>query len=159
MRWALATATAALTISTAMAVAQPIVFVPEDGAATVRMVNAVAGETVKEITGLEAVHGLSGALGLPYLVAGGYAETDRGAIAEMAQPEAVSEDEYAAHHAKPADKPIGPAGAGISVLDAASGEILRRVGILGGYTTPPFRRMAALRSRPIPRATGFPLST
>lgn len=52
---------------------------------------------------------------VPYLVAGSNTETDREAIAETAQPEGVSADEHAAHHAKPAAKPIGPADAGIGV--------------------------------------------
>ncbi len=129
-----ATAIAALMISTAMVTAQPIVFVPEGSANTVLMIDAETGETIKRITGLEAVHGLSGAPGVQYLVAGSYAETDRAAIGELTRPEGVSEDEHAAHHVKPTDKPIGPADAGISilsVLDAASGEILRRIEVPG----------------------------
>jgi len=128
------TTIAALLMTTAMSVAQPIVFVPEGSADTVLMVNAETGETMKRITGLEAVHGLSGAPGVPYLVAGSYAETDRAAIAELSQPEGVSEDEHAAHHAKPEDKPIGPKDAGISILsilDVASGEIIRRIEVPG----------------------------
>lgn len=129
-----ATAIAALMISTAMVAAQPVVFVPEGSANTVLMIDAETGETLKTITELEAVHGLSGAPGVAYLVAGSYAETDRAAIAELVQPEGVSTDEHAEHHAKPADKPIGPTNAGISilsVLDAASGEILRRIEVPG----------------------------
>lgn len=127
-------ATAALLMTTALATAQPVIFVPEGSANTVRIVNGDTGETIKDITGLEAVHGLSGAPGVPYLVAGSYAETDRAAITELTQPEGVSQDEHEAHHAKPEDKPIGPADAGISilsVLDAASGEILRRIEVPG----------------------------
>ncbi len=127
-------ATAALLMTTALAAAQPIVFVPEGSANTVRMMDAATGETVKRITGLEAVHGLAGAPGVPYLVAGSYAETDRETIAEMDQPEGVSEDEHAVHHASADNKPIGPADAGISilsVLDAASGEIVRRIEVPG----------------------------
>lgn len=127
-------ATAALLMTTALAAAQPIVFVPEGSANTVRMMDAATGETVKRITGLEAVHGLAGAPGVPYLVAGSYAETDRETIAEMDQPEGVSEDEHAVHHASADNKPMGPADAGISilsVLDAASGEIVRRIEVPG----------------------------
>lgn len=129
-----ATTTAALLMTTAMTVAQPIVFVPEGSANTVRMVDAATGETIRRITGLEAVHGLSGAPGVPFLVAGSYAETDRAAIEELSQPEGVTEDEHAAHHAKAEDKPIGPSDAGISilsVLDAATGEIVRRIEVPG----------------------------
>jgi DNA-binding beta-propeller fold protein YncE len=130
----IATTTAVLLMTTALATAEPIVFVPEGSAATVRMVNGKTGETIKEIAGLEAVHGLSGTPGVPYLVAGSYAETDRAAIAEMDQPESVSQDEHAAHHAKPEVKQIGPTDAGISIvsiLDGKSGEIVRRIEVPG----------------------------
>ena len=120
--------------TTAMATAQSIVFIPEGSTDTVRMVKAETGETIKRITGLVAVHGLSGSPGVPYLVAGSYAQSDRAAIAEIVQPEGVSEDEHAVHHTQPTEGPIGPADAGISilsVLDAASGEILRRIEVPG----------------------------
>ncbi len=126
--------TAALMLSTSIAIAEPVVFVPEGSANTVLMVNAETGETVKTITGLEAVHGLSGAPGVPYLVAGSYSETDRAAISELIQPEGVSEDEHAAHHSVAEDAPIGPSDAGISIvsiLDATSGEIMRRIEVPG----------------------------
>ncbi len=125
---------ASLVLTTAFAAAEPIVFVPEGSANTILMVNAETGETVKSITGLEAVHGLSGAPGVPYLVAGSYAETDRTAIAELTQPEGVSEDEHAAHHTTAEDASIGPLDAGISIisiLDATSGEIIRRIEVPG----------------------------
>tara|TARA_R110002126_G_C10485269_1_gene502400 strand:- start:3784 stop:4842 length:1059 start_codon:yes stop_codon:yes gene_type:complete len=127
-------ASTALLFSTAIAAAEPIVFVPEGSADTVLVVDAETGETVRRITGLEAVHGLSGAPGVPYLVAGSYAETDRAAVAELTQPEGVSEDEHAAHHSGGEDAPIGPSDAGISiisVLDATSGEIMRRIEVPG----------------------------
>ncbi len=126
--------TAALMLSTSIAVAEPVVFVPEGSANTVLMVNAETGETVKTITGLEAVHGLSGAPGVPYLAAGSYSETDRAAISDLTQPKGVSEDEHAAHHSAAEDAPIGPSDAGISILsilDATSGEIMRRIEVPG----------------------------
>ena len=69
-----------------------MVFVPEGSANTVRIVDAVTGETIKRITGLEAVHGLSGAPGVPYLVAGSYAETDRAAIADLSALDRHTDD-------------------------------------------------------------------
>lgn len=129
-----ATAIATLLMTTAIAAAQPIIYVPEGSADTVLMINAETGETMNAITGLEAVHGLSGAPGVPYLVAGSYAETDRAAIIESTQPDGISEDEHAAHHATADDTPIGPADAGISILsilDVASGEIIRRIEVPG----------------------------
>jgi DNA-binding beta-propeller fold protein YncE len=127
-------ATTALLMTTAIAAAQSIVFVPEGSAGTVLMVDAETGEAIKRITGLEAVHGLSGAPNVPYLVAGSYSEADPTAVAELTQPEGVSEDEHAAHHAKPQGKPIGPLDAGISVvsiLDVETGNILRRIEVPG----------------------------
>lgn len=110
------------------------VFVPEGSGDSVLVVEAETGKVVRRIEGLEAVHGLAGAPGVPYLVAGSYAETARGETAAVARPEAVSEDEHAAHHAPAAGPPMGPADAGISllsVLDAESGEILRRIEVPG----------------------------
>ncbi len=134
MKGAFASAFTALLMTTAIATAQTVVFVPEGSADSVRMVDAETGETIRRIAGLEAVHGLSGAPGVPYLVAGSYAESDREAIVELTQPEGVSEDEHAAHHEAPTGELIGPANAGISiltVLDAASGEIVRRIEVPG----------------------------
>ncbi|MCW3782877.1 YncE family protein [Defluviimonas salinarum] len=112
------------------AVAEPrMVFIPEGSADSILLVGAETGETVRRIEGIEAVHGLSGAPGVPYLVAGSYAETPRDGIAAMAQPEGVSADDHAAHH-KPAAKPLGPKDAGLSIvtiLDASNGDILRRI--------------------------------
>lgn len=126
--------TAVLLMTTAIAAAEPIVFIPEGSANAVLMVNGVTGEMIKKIGGLEAVHGLSGAAGVPYLVAGSYAETDRATIADLVQPEGVADDEHAAHHGAPEGKPIGPSDAGVSilsVLDAATGEIVRRIEVPG----------------------------
>lgn len=109
------------------------VFVPEGSANSVLMVDAATGTAIDRIEGLEAVHGLSGAPGVPFLVAGSYAEIDPEEIAQTAQPEGVSEDEHNAHHA-PAAKSMGPADAGVSllsVLDAETGEILRRIEVPG----------------------------
>jgi len=117
------TSIAALLATTVMVVAQPVVFVPEGSANTVLMINAETGETIDTITGLEAVHGLSGAPGVPYLVAGSYAETDRAAMTELTQPEGASEDEHVAHHSASEDKLIGPADAGISILSVIVSDV------------------------------------
>lgn len=118
----------------AMAIAETdVVFVPQGSGDSILMVSAATGETLRRIDGVEAVHGLSGASGVPYLVAGSYVEVDRKDIAAVAQPAGVSADEHEAHHAKPT-KPLGPADAGISILsilDATTGEIVRRVEVPG----------------------------
>lgn len=128
-------AAAVLMLTTTMAVAQSkMVYVPEGSADSIRVVDAETGETIQRITGVEAVHGLAGAPGVPYLVAGSFAEVDREEIAEMPQPEGVSEDDHAAHHAKPKEEPLGPSDAGLSilsVLDANSGEVVRQIEVPG----------------------------
>lgn len=125
------------TVSLAALIAGPAlsqtVFVPEGSANTVRMVDAATGETIRRVQGLEAVHGLAGAPGVPVLVAGSYAEIDREEVMETAQPAGMEEDEHAAHHAAP-QQAMGPSDAGLSllsVLDAETGEILRRVEVPG----------------------------
>lgn len=109
------------------------VFIPEGSAGTVRIVDAETGALVGRINDVEAVHGLAGSPNSPYLIAGSYAEVDREDTADMTKPEAVSQDEHAAHHAKP-KKQIGPTDAGISlltVIDAASGDVVRRIEVPG----------------------------
>lgn len=109
------------------------VFIPEGSADSVRIVDAASGETIGRVQGVDAVHGLAGAPGVPVLVAGSYLEIDRAEAAQMEQPEGVSEDEHAAHHAA-STGPIGPADAGLSllsVLDAETGAVLRRIEVPG----------------------------
>lgn len=121
-----------LALSATAGLAGSVVYVPEGSGDSVLVVEADTGRTVRRIPGLEAVHGLAGAPGVPYLVAGSYAETDPAAPVE--QPEAVAADEHAAHHPGAAAAPMGPPGAGVSlltVLDAASGAILRRIEVPG----------------------------
>lgn len=109
------------------------VFIPEGSANAVQIVDPQTGENLGRIENLDAVHGLAGHPNSKYLVAGSYLEVDREGAAAAAKPTAISEDEHAAHHAKPA-KRIGPADAGISllsVLDAATGEVVRRIEVPG----------------------------
>lgn len=106
------------------------VFIPEGSANSMLLVDAASGETIRRVEGLEAVHGLSGAPGVPVLVAGSYAEIER---TEIVKPASVSADEHAAHHTA-APKRLGPADAGLSllsILDATTGEILRQVEVPG----------------------------
>ena len=109
------------------------VFIPEGSADAIRIVDAHTGQNVGRISGIEAVHGLAGSPNSSYLVAGSYMEVDREDAAEMSKPAAVSEDEHAAHHAQP-KQALGPKDAGISllsVIDAASGDLLRKIEVPG----------------------------
>lgn len=109
------------------------VFIPEGSANSVLLVNTTTGAMIRRVEGLEAVHGLAGAPGVPVLVAGSYVEIERSEIAGLEKPKGVSADDHEAHHgAKP--KSMGPADAGISllsILEAASGEILRQIEVPG----------------------------
>ena len=129
---AFTTATAVLTVTTVIAVAQPFAFMSKDRTNTVRMLNAETGESEKRITSLEAVHRPSDELGVPYLAAGGKNESDRRAIAELSRPEGVFEREDATHQANHENKQISLSDSGnsiISIVTAESGEILRRIKI------------------------------
>lgn len=109
------------------------VFIPEGSNDTILMVQSETGEVLRRLSGVEAVHGLAGAAGAKYLVAGSYAEIDREDADSLAVPTGVSEDEHAAHHAKPV-KNVGPTDAGISILsiiDAETGDIIRRIEVPG----------------------------
>lgn len=109
------------------------VFIPEGSGDQILMVDGVTGQVIGRIEGLEAVHGLAGAAGVPYLIAGSYAEITADEAAAIPNPEGVSEDEHAAHHATPAAGAM-PANAGrsiLTVLDAASGSVMRRIEVPG----------------------------
>jgi len=109
------------------------VFIPEGSGDQILMVDAVTGQVIGRIEGLEAVHGLAGAAGVPYLIAGSYAEITADEAASIPNPEGVTEDEHAAHHATPAAGAM-PASAGrsiLTVLDAASGSVVRRIEVPG----------------------------
>ncbi len=109
------------------------VYIPEGSAGAIRIVDATTGQSLGRISDTEAVHGLAGSPNSPYLVAGSYVEFDREDVTEAPKPEAVSEDEHAAHHAAQT-KTIGPADSGVSllsVIDAASGEVIRKIEVPG----------------------------
>lgn len=119
--------------STAIQAAPMQVFIPEGSANQVLVVNAETGSTIRTITGLQAVHGLAGAPGVPYLVASSFEEMPKDKTGAVAKPEGVSADEHEAHHKKPA-KAVGPQDAGVSILsivDVKSGEIVRRIEVPG----------------------------
>jgi DNA-binding beta-propeller fold protein YncE len=109
------------------------VFIPEGSANSILLVDAATGATIRRVEGLEAVHGLSGAPGVPVLVAGSYAEIERTEMVEIEKPAGVSADDHAAHHSV-GPKRLGPADAGLSllsILSAETGEVLRQIEVPG----------------------------
>jgi 6-phosphogluconolactonase (cycloisomerase 2 family) len=122
----------AASLAAGAALAQTV-YIPEGGGNSVLMLDAKTGETIRRIQGVEAAHGLAGAPGVPVLVAGSFAEIDRAEAIATVKPADISQDEHSAHHMAPA-KTMGPEDAGISllsVLDAKTGEIVRRIEVPG----------------------------
>lgn len=123
----------ALSLSTPLAALAGTVFIPEGGANDVLIVDSETGQARGRIEGLEAVHGLAGAPGVKYLVAGSFTEIDREDAGQMAKPKNVSASDHAAHHAKK-EKSAMPEDMGlslVSIIDAATGEIVRRIEVPG----------------------------
>jgi YVTN family beta-propeller protein len=109
------------------------VFIPEGSGNEILMVDGATGQVIGRIEGLEAVHGLAGAPRVPYLIAGSYAEIAADEAVSIPNPEGVTADEHAAHHAKPAVGAM-PKDAGrsiLTVLDVASGSVVRRIDVPG----------------------------
>jgi len=124
--------TAVALVISATAASAATVFIPEGSAGAIRVVEAETGETLRRIPDLAAIHGLAGAPGVKYLVAGSFTEVSPEEAAAI-RPQAVSEEDHAAHHAKPARAAM-PSDAGLSivtVLDAETGEVVRRIEVPG----------------------------
>ncbi|MBO9448275.1 MULTISPECIES: YncE family protein [unclassified Ruegeria] len=106
------------------------VFIPEGSADSVLVIDSETGKTVERLPRLVAVHGLAGAPGFKYLVAGSYAETE---ATTPPKPEGMSEDEHAAHHAK-RDVTALPKDKGrslLTILDAETREVVRQIEVPG----------------------------
>ena len=105
------------------------VYIPEGSAGSVLIVEAETGDVIKRISGLEAIHGLSGAPGVRYMVAGSFQELSREEAAQTNKPATVSAEDHEAHHAA-SDKP-SPASDGtvsiVTILDTQTQEIIHRL--------------------------------
>lgn len=109
------------------------VYIPEGSAGEALVVDAAADTVVGRLAGLPDIHGLGGAAGARYLVAGSYAETSPDQGPTVARPAGVSEDEHAAHHAGAA-RSLSSAGGAVSILtviNAADGSPVRRLQVPG----------------------------
>src|SRR3546814_17880357 len=74
------------------------VYIPEGSAGEVLVVDTATDTARGRIGGLPDVHGLGGASGVRYLVAGSSAETAAYEAPAVAKPSGVSKDEHAAPH-------------------------------------------------------------
>ncbi|MEX0759041.1 MAG: PQQ-binding-like beta-propeller repeat protein, partial [Tistlia sp.] len=125
-------AAVALALAIPAAAQAATVYFPQGSAGSVAVVDGSTDSVVGRLTGLPAAHGLGGAPGARYLVAGSYEETQAGAT-EVARPQGVSEDEHAAHHGDAA-APTADSGRSVSlltILDAADGTVVRRLEVPG----------------------------
>lgn len=105
------------------------VYIPEGSAGSVLVVEAKTGDVIKRISGLEAIHGLSGAPGVRYIVAGSFQELSREDAMQTDKPAAVSAEDHQAHHS-PSGSSV-PAIEGtvsiVTVLDTQTNEIVHRL--------------------------------
>lgn len=112
----------------ASAAAQADVYIPEGADGTVLHLDKEFN-VVERISGLDNVHGLAGAPKRGLLIAGSLSET---ASDMVEKPEAVSEEDHAAHHGggkTPAKAPDSVSL--VTLVDAKSHEILRRIEVPG----------------------------
>jgi DNA-binding beta-propeller fold protein YncE len=109
------------------------VYIPGGSAGEVLVVDGDTDAILGRLTGLPDIHGLGGAPGVRYLVAGSYAETSAGEASAVSKPAGVSEDEHAAHHGA-ADRSNTPAVGVVSILtiiDTADRSPVRRLEVPG----------------------------
>lgn len=113
--------------------AAPTVYVPLGDANKIVVVDAATGKVTATMGGVINPHGLAVTPDGKRLVAGSNRERRPGEAAIPPKPAGMSEEEHRRHHQAP------PAGAGtpgpgisrVDVLDAASGEVLRRIDVKG----------------------------
>jgi hypothetical protein len=115
------------------AAAEGKVYVPMGSGDQILIVDSSTDRVIGQIDEMPTAHGLAGAPGGEYLVAGSYDEFRPGEHRMPSKPAGMSEAEHQAHHAKPA---AGPAGAPeavsfLSIIPIADGSIVRRVGVPG----------------------------
>jgi YVTN family beta-propeller protein len=109
------------------------VYIPEGSVGEVLVVDTATDAVVGRIAGLPHVHGLGGASGVRYLVAGSYAETSADEAPAVTKPTGVSEDEHAAHHGAGAGSASSAGGAVsiLTIINAADGSPVRRLEVPG----------------------------
>jgi DNA-binding beta-propeller fold protein YncE len=109
-------------------------YVPLGTAGEVIVIDTSTDTVIGTIPGLEQAHGLGGTPASPYLAAGSFAEVAPGAVTLGPAPEGMTEDEHAAHHTPPVDRPAAEAHAPISILTVLRAEdraVVRRLEVPG----------------------------
>ncbi len=121
-----------LAASSLPAAAGEVVYIPLGSAGRIVVVDVKQDRVVDHIEGLLAVHGLAGTPDGRFLVAGSFEEREPGA-AVPEKPTGMSEDEHAAHHARPAEETPGSdtAVSAISIVSTADHAVTRRLDVPG----------------------------
>ena len=123
---------AALASSREAAASQDLMYIPLGSAGEVVVVDTSQDKVVGRIKGLPAIHGLAGTPDGKLLIAGSFQEREPG-DAVPAKPAGMSEEDHAAHHARPAD--TGPrlkaVVSTVSVVRTADGSMVRRIDVPG----------------------------
>lgn len=112
--------------------AEPFLYVPTTGdPGKIEIVDVATNKRVKTIGPFEDAHGLAGATNGRYLVVGSLAERD--VASQVEKPKAVGASDHAAHHGKPmpTNAASTPGVSTLSVIDRASGEVVRRIDVPG----------------------------
>ncbi|NQU57414.1 MAG: YncE family protein [Rhodospirillales bacterium] len=118
--------------SPVLAAGGPTVYLPLGSAGEILILDATQDKPIGRITGLPAVHGLAGTPGWGFLVAGSFEEQTAGSAAIPAKPKGVSEDEHAAHHAKPSKSASANDTLSIlSIVSIADRTVTRRIEVPG----------------------------
>lgn len=120
----------AMSLAAAGGVKAASVYIPEGSAGEVAIVDAESDAIVGRIGDLPHVHGLAGAAGARYLVAGSYDETAPDAAPTAAKPSGVSDEEHAAHHGQGSRSAAGAVSI-LTILDARDGSPVRRLEVPG----------------------------
>lgn len=142
--------------------AEPV-YIPLGSADAIVVIESAEDRVIGRIDDVPAVHGLAATPDGRYLIAGSADERPTGTGAPE-RPEAVSEDEHAAHHPEPGVKagPIASMVSTVSVIDAATRSVSRRIDVPGGVhhvAADPTGRFAAVTHPALGAVTVLDLST
>lgn len=137
----------AVTALTGQAGAAETVYIPLGSAGEVLVVDAQTDKVIGQIKDLPDVHGLAATPDGRLLIAASYSETAADAAAPPPKPAGMPESEHEAHHGAAPMVPQGGMKSIVSVIDASTGTIVRRIEVPGAahhVATTPDGRYAIL---------------
>jgi DNA-binding beta-propeller fold protein YncE len=111
--------------------AAPDVYIPLGETGRIQVVNAASGRTRGFIVELSNVHGLAITPDRRLLVVGSYVEVEAGADPSPPRPATVSKAEHEKYHALTAAAPATGKESHVSIVDAASRKVTRRISLRG----------------------------